>query len=76
VAGGSRLTTKPLVGADTVLQDMTSSLHYDLEAGRLLDVEWLAGAVVKLGCKRGVAAALCHAVWDILALSTPGRGGH
>ena len=59
--------------ADTVPQDMTSSLHHDLEAGRPLEIEWLAGAVVTLGRKQGVPTPLCRAVWDILALHARGR---
>lgn len=59
--------------ADTVPQDMTSSLHHDLEAGRPLEIEWLAGAVVTLGRRQGVPTPLCRAVWDILALHARGR---
>ena len=62
-----------LAFADTVPQDMTSSLHHDLEAGRPLEIEWLAGAVVALGRQQGVATPLCRAVWDVLALHAPGR---
>lgn len=59
--------------ADTVPQDMSSSLFHDLEAGRPLEIEWLAGAVVTLGRRQGVPTPLCRAVWDILALHTCGR---
>lgn len=59
--------------ADSVPQDMTSSLHHDLEAGRPLEVEWLAGAVVELGRRQGVPTPMCRAVWDILALHAGGR---
>ncbi|MCC6534900.1 MAG: 2-dehydropantoate 2-reductase [Burkholderiales bacterium] len=59
--------------AATVPQDMTSSLHHDLEAGRALEVEWLAGAVVTLGREHNVPTPLCRAVWDILALHAHGR---
>jgi 2-dehydropantoate 2-reductase len=62
-----------LAFADTVPQDMTSSLHHDLEAGRPLEVEWLAGAVVTLGRAHGIATPLCRAAWDILALHAAGR---
>jgi 2-dehydropantoate 2-reductase len=59
--------------AATVPQDMTSSLHHDLEAGRPLEVEWLAGAVVTLGQQQGVPTPMCKAVWDILALHANGQ---
>ena len=59
--------------ADGVPRDMTSSLHHDLEAGRPLEVEWLAGAVVTLGRQHGIPTPLCRAVWDILALHADGR---
>jgi 2-dehydropantoate 2-reductase len=59
--------------ADTVPQDMTTSLYHDLEAGRPLEVEWLAGAVVELGRRHAVPTPMCRAVWDILALHANGR---
>src|SRR5690606_37479469 len=62
-----------LTFADTVPQDMTSSLHHDLEAGRPLEVEWLAGAVVTVGRALGIDTPLCRATWDILALHAAGR---
>ena len=62
-----------LAFADTVPQDMTSSLHHDLEAGRPLEIEWLAGAVVTLGRKHAIPTPLCRAVWDVLALQACGR---
>jgi 2-dehydropantoate 2-reductase len=62
-----------LAFADTVPQDMTSSLHHDLEAGRPLEVEWLAGAVVTLGAEHGIPTPMCRAVRDILALHVTGQ---
>ena len=59
----------------TVPQDMTSSLHHDLEAGRPLEVEWLAGAVVTLGKQQGIPTPMCRAAWDILALHAQGHPG-
>ena len=58
--------------ADDVAADMTSSMHHDLEAGRPLEVRWLAGAVVELGRRHGVATPLNRAVADILALHANG----
>lgn len=58
--------------ADNVAYDMTSSMHHDLEAGRPLEVRWLAGAVVELGGRNGVATPLNRAIADILALHEQG----
>jgi 2-dehydropantoate 2-reductase len=62
-----------LAFADSVPADMTTSLYHDLEAGRPLEVEWLAGAVVKLGAEIGVPTPCCRAVRDILAIHALGR---
>jgi 2-dehydropantoate 2-reductase len=62
-----------LAFAHTAPQDMTSSLHHDLEANRPLEIEWLAGAVVALGRNHAIPTPLCRAVWDILALHADGR---
>jgi 2-dehydropantoate 2-reductase len=58
--------------ADTVAQDMTSSMHHDLERGNKLEVRWLSGGVVQLGREKGVATPLNRAIADILALHEPG----
>ena len=58
--------------ADQVAPDMTSSMHHDLERGNPLEVRWLAGAVVELGARVGVATPLNRAVADILALHAQG----
>ena len=62
-----------LAFADTMPQDMSSSLHHDLDAGRALEIEWLAGAVATLGRAQEIPTPLCRAVWDILALHAAGR---
>ena len=59
--------------ARTLSPEMTSSLYHDLEAGRPLEVEWLAGAVTTLGRSLGIETPLCRAAWDILALHASGR---
>jgi len=64
--------TERLAFADTVPADMTSSMHYDLEKGNPLEVEWLSGGVVKLGEQVGVATPANRAVRDILALHARG----
>ncbi len=58
--------------ADSVPADMNSSLHHDLASGNRLEVEWLAGGVVKLGEAVGVPTPANRAVWDILAMYADG----
>ena len=59
--------------ADTLPEDMTSSMHHDLERGNRLEVEWLSGGVVQLGAARYVPTPCNRAVWDILAPHAMGR---
>ena len=61
--------------ADGVPATMDSSLHHDLKNGNRLEVEWLAGGVVRLGQKVGVATPCNRAVWDGLALRASGGNG-
>jgi 2-dehydropantoate 2-reductase len=58
--------------ADDVSPDMTSSMHHDLERGNPLEVRWLAGGVVELGRRKGVATPLNRAIADVLALHANG----
>jgi 2-dehydropantoate 2-reductase len=62
-----------LAFADTLPEDMTSSMHHDLERGNPLEVNWLSGGVVELGRKAGVATPANRAICDILALHAAGR---
>jgi 2-dehydropantoate 2-reductase len=39
----------------------------DLEAGRRLELDWLTGAVVRLGAEAGVATPVSHEVYAALA---------
>ena len=59
---------KRLAFCDGLPEDMTSSMHHDLQRGNPLEVAWLSGGVVELGEKAGVATPANRAVWDILAL--------
>ncbi len=59
--------------ADSLPATMDSSMHHDLKSGNHLEVEWLAGGVVKLGKKVGVATPCNRAVWDMLALQAGGK---
>jgi 2-dehydropantoate 2-reductase len=62
-----------LAFADGLPADMTSSMHHDLERGNPLEVEWLSGAIVRLGEAKGVPTPANRAVWDVLALHAAGR---
>ena len=64
---------KRLAFCDGLPEDMTSSMHHDLQRGNPLEVAWLSGGVVELGEKAGVATPANRAVWDILALHAAGR---
>jgi 2-dehydropantoate 2-reductase len=59
--------------ADQVAEDMTSSMHHDLQRGNRLEVRWLAGGVVELGQAAGIATPLNRAIADILALHAQGE---
>jgi 2-dehydropantoate 2-reductase len=59
--------------ADSLPEDMTSSMHHDLERGNPLEVNWLSGGVVDLGRGAGVPTPANRAVCDILALHAAGR---
>jgi 2-dehydropantoate 2-reductase len=62
-----------LAFADTLPEDMTSSMHHDLERGNRLEVEWLSGGVVQLGARKSVPTPCNRAVWDVLALHAMGK---
>jgi 2-dehydropantoate 2-reductase len=62
-----------LAWGDALPEDMTSSMHHDLERGNPLEVAWLSGGVVQLGKAVGVPTPANRAVWDILALHAAGR---
>ena len=61
-----------LAFADTLPEDMPSSMHHDLERGNPLEVNWLAGGVVQLGRTKGVPTPANEAVCNILALHAAG----
>jgi 2-dehydropantoate 2-reductase len=61
-----------LAFGDTLPEDMTSSMHHDLEKGNRLEVEWLSGGVVRLGAEKGVPTPCNRAVCAILALHAGG----
>jgi 2-dehydropantoate 2-reductase len=62
-----------LAFSDGLPAEMTSSMHNDLERGNRLEVDWLSGAVVKLGQEAGVPTPVNRVVSDVLALHADGR---
>jgi 2-dehydropantoate 2-reductase len=63
---------KRLAFVDTLPDEMTSSMHNDLDRGNRLEVAWLSGAVVRLGRESGVATPANQAVYAALKLHAGG----
>lgn len=62
----------PMFLYDRVPADMTSSTLYDLTHGKPLEVEWLNGAVVRLGREAGIDTPINHAIYAGLKLHAAG----
>ena len=73
VALPANFAEERLAWGDTLPDDMTSSMHHDLERGNPLEVEWLSGGVVKLGAQASVPTPANRAVCEILALYADGK---
>jgi 2-dehydropantoate 2-reductase len=58
--------------AERVPEGVRASMAHDLAAGKRLEVDWLNGAVVRLGAEAGVDAP-SHAA--VAALLAPWRDG-
>jgi len=54
--------------------DMTSSMHHDLTHGKPLELDWLNGAVVRLGRAAGVATPVNGFIYAALKLHRHGQG--
>lgn len=61
-----------LAFVDGLPEQMTSSMHHDLKAGKRLEVSWLSGGVAQLGERTGVPTPMNRAVWDVLTLHEAG----
>jgi 2-dehydropantoate 2-reductase len=61
-----------LVFADTLPETMTSSMYHDLVAGKPLELDWLSGAVMRMGVESGIPTPVNTTVYA--ALKTR-RGG-
>jgi 2-dehydropantoate 2-reductase len=59
--------------ADRAPHDFKASLLHDLEAGRRLELDWLAGKVTALGRTLGIATPANEAVYAVLKLHRNGR---
>jgi ketopantoate reductase len=54
---------------------LKASMLHDLERGNRLELDWLSGHVVKLGCELGVATPANEAVYKVLKLHRMGAVG-
>ncbi|MDT8343444.1 MAG: ketopantoate reductase C-terminal domain-containing protein, partial [Thermohalobaculum sp.] len=66
------LPRRLLESAHSLPGEMRASLAHDLEAGKRLEIDWLAGAVPRLGARHGLAAPASETVAALLA---PWKGG-
>ncbi len=62
-----------LAFADTLPAEMTSSMHKDLERGSRLELDWLSGAVVRLGESVSVPTPVNRVIAAILEPYASGR---
>lgn len=62
-----------LAFADSLPDSMTSSMHHDLAAGKPLELDWLCGAVARMGVESGVETPVNATVYA--ALKTRRGGG-
>ena len=61
-------------GLEALPDTMESSLLHDLENGRRLELDWLSGAVSRLGREAGVATPTHDTIRTVLKLHAAGRG--
>jgi 2-dehydropantoate 2-reductase len=78
-AGGIHLTAdlvdRQMQFCDGLPPDMISSMLGDLRRGSRLELDWLAGAVVRMGAEAGVATPVNRAVYAGLKLHANGAVG-
>lgn len=60
---------------DTLPADMTSSMAHDLVQGNRLELDWLSGAVARMGDELGVDTPANAFVYTALKLSAAGNSG-
>jgi 2-dehydropantoate 2-reductase len=67
------LRAEPMAFFNRVPAEMTSSMHHDLIRGKPLELEWLSGAVVRLGREAGVATPVNQFLYACLKPHAAGR---
>jgi len=67
------LVAQPMGFFDKVPAAMTSSMHHDVTHGKPLELEWLNGAVVRLGRESGVETPVNHFIYAGLKLHAAGE---
>ncbi len=65
-------TDSPMLVHDEKPPNMTSSMHYDITHGKPLELEWLNGAVIRLGRQLTVATPVNAFIYAALKLSMNG----
>ena len=73
VALDDDLVAKRLTFSDTLPAEMTSSMAGDLKRGNRLELDWLSGAVVRLGSDLGVPTPANAFVTAALTLHADGQ---
>ncbi|MCK4868345.1 MAG: ketopantoate reductase family protein, partial [Alphaproteobacteria bacterium] len=77
-AKGARLEEgiedKQMAFAKSLPGEMKASMLGDLERGNRLELEWLTGAVVRLGREFGVPTPVSETIYAALKLHAEGRG--
>jgi 2-dehydropantoate 2-reductase len=58
---------------DKLPADMTSSMQRDLERGNRLELDWLSGAVARMGRESGVGTPANAFIYTALKLSAAGK---
>ena len=71
---GEESVARVLDQIDRLPADMKTSMLHDLEAGRPLELDWLNGAVARLGRAAGIATPVNDEVVAALAPFAPGTG--
>jgi 2-dehydropantoate 2-reductase len=64
-----------LAFVDQLPEATTSSMHNDLERGSRLEVDWLSGAVARLGAEAGLAMPVNRVIHAALKPYAAGRTG-
>ena len=60
---------------DSLPAEMTSSMHQDLERGKRLELDWLSGAVRRMGYEYGLETPANNFIFTALKLSAAGKTG-